>query len=251
MNEDVAMRSSNPIKHDTNLSDQLSKRLRDLRTRCIKNQCRLIENFYLDHPNHLSKDIIDIIKELKEERENPAINLAGRMILDLTLKADKGEWSITTNPDFLKHLKKEDRALLEQKMNAKAKKFSENDIRVVLRDLLISKFDLFLNMDDKQDTNLPTLLQQYIILLKVHMQLDACLETLKQNEGAQLKDQLDKLNKFMKANAKLFSESRKISLFTVQTDLPNDFKKMLQKVSKTVQLLKEQRELLRIDHRTP
>lgn len=245
------MSSSSPIKHDTNLSDHLYKRLRDLRSRCIKSQCRLIENFYLHNPNYLSKDIIDIISELKEERENPAINLAGRMILDLVLNADKGKWSITTNPGFLKNLTKEDRGLLEQKMNAKAKKFSENDIRAVLRDLLISKFDLFLNIGDNQDANLPPLLQQYIILLKVHMQLDACLESLKKNEKVQLNEQLDKLYKFMKANTKLFSESRRIGLFTIQTYLPDDFKKMLHKVSKTVQLLKEQKELLRIDHRTP
>lgn len=254
MKEDVAMSSSSPIKHDMNLSDQFLKRLHDLRSQCINSQCRLIENFYLHNPDQLSNDMIDIIKELKDERENPAINLAGRMILDLTLKADKGEWSITTNPDFLKSLTPEDHALIEQKINAKAKKFSENDIREVLQDLLVSKFNLFLNIGDKQDKNLPTLLQQYIILFQVHMQFDACLECLEQNNRLQLRDQLDNLNTFMKASTELFSEPRKIGFFSKQTDspnLPDDFKKMLDEVSESVQLLKEQRELSRIDHRTP
>jgi hypothetical protein len=230
--------SSSSLNHENNNDKKLLNHLFDLHSNCVKYQCLLIENFYLHHPNHLRNDIIDIIKELKEERENPAINLAGRMILDLTLIADEGEWSITTNPDFLKNLTQEDRALIEQKINPK--KFSEDDIRLVLQDLLISKFDLFLNIDNKQDAALPTLLKQYKFLFIVHMQLDACLQSIEKNDRVQLKDQLRKLDDFMNANTGLFSESRKIGFFRIQTPLPQEFKNMLHEVSETLKLSKEQ-----------
>ncbi len=146
------MSSSSPIKHDASLSNQLSRRLLDLRSRCIKYQCHLIERILenpknrttdltsiLDDPNYNKEDIFILLHVLRHER-SIAGNLAGKLIIEL--HADR--WSIAET-DFLKKLTNEDKTIIKQKLLSK-RNFLEAEIREILQDLLITKFELLLKI---------------------------------------------------------------------------------------------------------
>lgn len=120
---------------DNPSTDQLFHKLSELRTHCINYQCHIIE-LLLENPNYQREDIVAIMNVLRHERQTWG-NLAG--ILEIELSG--GVWSITKS-DFKQNLG-DDIPMLEQKMNAKAN-FLESDIRALLQDLLICKFDSFL-----------------------------------------------------------------------------------------------------------
>jgi hypothetical protein len=126
--------SSVSIK-DNQFTDQLLHKLTDLRSHCVNYQCHIIE-LLLENPNYQRDDIVTIMNVLRHERQTWG-NLAG--ILEIELCA--GVWSITKS-DFKQNLG-DDIPLIEQKMNAESN-FLESDVRALLQDLLICKFDSFL-----------------------------------------------------------------------------------------------------------
>lgn len=148
----MAMSSSSGSKYDTSLSDQLSQHLINVRSYCIAYQCHLIEHILENlqynatdlaaifaNLNYKKEDLFVIMHALQHERDI-AGNLAGK--LSIELHGDK--WSIAKT-DFLEKLTKNDEAIITQKLLSK-RKFTEADIKEILQDLLITKFDLLLNI---------------------------------------------------------------------------------------------------------
>jgi len=136
------MSSSSASKYDTSVSDQLLQHLIKLRSYCIEYQCHLIERI-LENTQHstfdLSEDFFVIMHALQHERDI-AGNLAGK--LSIELHADR--WSIAKT-DFIEKLTEDDAAILTQQLLSK-RKFTEADLREILQDLLIAKFDLLLKV---------------------------------------------------------------------------------------------------------
>ncbi len=224
------MHSSNSID-DVNLSNPLLQSLTDLRSHCVSYQCHLIDLILQNSKNrtHQNKDMIAISDVLQDK-----MALAGKLKIEL----HEGKWLIAET-DFVKQLTADDIIIINQKLLSK-RKFSEAEIRQTLQDLLITKFDnALLKTIDKQDTQL----KQYYFLFAMRTQLDKCIE---KHDSTMIKDQLNELHHVIQSNKALFSESRRMSFF--QSSLPPELKNIIHEAN---ELLKSQKPLLNIHHRTP
>jgi hypothetical protein len=99
-------------------------------------------------------------------------------------------------------------------------------------------------MKDKQDM---ALLKQYQVLSDVQKRLDNCVKSIKNNDQAMLKGQLNGLNQLIENSSNLFYAPRTIGIFSAS--LPREFKYMAREVDDAVKLLENQK-LLNINHRT-
>lgn len=124
------MSSSSSVHHH---SDQMLQHLTRLRSLCVKYQCDLIESIVMNNRHYQKPDILVITDALMHEK-TMAGNLAGKLEIELLA----GQWTIAKT-DFLD----DDKFFISQKLLGKLN-FSENDIREILQDLLIAKFDSML-----------------------------------------------------------------------------------------------------------
>lgn len=162
---------------------------------CDKYQARLLELISNDKRFH-AHEIFVIIEALDYER-TPAGSLAG--LMDIQWNGSK--WSLGKT-DFIKKLDPEIQESITNQLNSLEKKnFSEDDLRIILQNILISyKSSVFID--------------QYKILCEIKQLLNACIET--NNEDLR-KTLLKELNNVVTDNREILENlmlpSSSITLF--------------------------------------
>lgn len=214
------MSSSSPMYSSNGLSDRLLQYLTVLQTNCVKDQCRLIE-LILEDPRNQTKDMMAIVNALKHERD-----LAGNLAGKLNIEWSSDKWSIGKT-DFVD----EDVNLIERKLNAVSEKsnFSEDDIRKILQNILISKFDLLIKNEGNTSIKSHIFFKKYQLLSEFQMQATKCIESVDQTVLInQLKELYDLITNKESLLATLLLTPEKISLFSKQKIFlnPNEIKEI-------------------------